>query len=315
MSQFGHSHYGYLDSNCYNPICCPPPGCPCHMGVPGPTGPIGTTGSTGVTGPTGPAGPTGPIGNTGATGPIGPTGVTGSTGPTGPTGPTGDIGPIGPAGPTGSTGATGASGSTGPIGPAGQTGSTGPTGPTGPTGATGAAGAIGLTGSTGPTGITGPTGPTGAEGVAGPTGPTGPAGSDAEVPDDVFASFFAFQQPFTVGNLISLFSSVTDPTGNITQPDAQHINLAAGYYLISYAVSALFSSPNYMQIAPSYNGSPHLDTGIYFATTSSGSSANGSAHFILRAPTATSFTLTYSGSGNATDGQVNLTILKLRRAL
>ena len=54
-------------------------------------------------------------------------------------------------------------------------------------------------------------------------------------------------------------------------------------------------------------------SGVYFATTATGSSAVGSAHFILPAPSATTFSLTYSGSVPAQNGEVNLTFLRLRR--
>lgn len=95
--------------------------------------------------------------------------------------------------------------------------------------------------------------------------------------------------------------------------DLEHISLAAGYYLVSYKVSALFRTANYMQITPTYNGTAHLETGIYFATSTNGSSAAGSACLILYAPTPTEFSLTYTGSGDAVDGEINLTIVKLRR--
>ena len=266
----------------------------CCIGPTGATGPTGPMGATGSLGPTGPTGPTGATGSPGPTGPTGPSGATGSPGPTGPTGPSGATGSPGPTGPTGPSGATGSLGPTGPTGPSGATGSLGPTGPTGPTGATGALG---------------PTGPTG------PTGATGSTGSAGEVPDDVFASFSVFQLPLTVGSLITLFPEISDPTGTIVATDTEHITLAPGYYLVSYKVSAIFRTANYMQITPSYNGSAHLDTGIYFATSTSGSSACGSTPFIIRVPSETVFTLTYSGSGNAADGQVNLTFLRLRRPL
>ena len=42
------------------------------------------------------------------------------------------------------------------------------------------------------------------------------------------------------------------------------------------------------------------------------SSACGSAHFILEAPTPTDFTLTYSGPLDARDGTLTLTFFKLR---
>ena len=69
-----------------------------------------------------------------------------------------------------------------------------------------------------------------------------------------------------------------------------------------------------MQVTPFYNGTSHLETGIYFATGSSGS-ACGSAFIILKASEPTTFFLTYSGSANGRDGEINMTILKLRRDL
>lgn len=131
----------------------------------------------------------------------------------------------------------------------------------------------------------------------------------------MFASFLNTQYPLVQGSIITLLPGVIDRSGNITSTDLQRINLTPGYYLISYKVSAVFREANYMQVTPFYNGTSHLETGIYFATSAAGSSACGSAHLILRAPTATQFYLTYNGSANATDGEINLTILKLRRPL
>ena len=237
-------------------------------------------------------GPTGPTGATGPQGPEGPQGPAGAQGPEGPQGPAGEQGPEGPQGPAG------AQGPEGPQGPAGEQGPEGPQGP---------AGAQGPEGPQGPTGATGPQGPTGA---TGPEGPQGPAGT---APEQSFASFINTQYPLTQNSLIDVFPDVTDSTGNIVQTDLQHISLAPGYYLVSYKVSAIFPSPNYMQVTPSYNGTSHLETGIYFATSTNGSSAAGSAFFIIRAPAATVFSLNYSGSSDARDGEINLTFLKLNR--
>lgn len=154
-------------------------------------------------------------------------------------------------------------------------------------------------------------GPTGAAGVTGPTGATGPTGT---VPDDSFASFINVQSPFTIGSLITLFPDVTDPTGNIVGEDNQRVTLQPGFYLVSYSVSCLFRTANYMQVTPYYNGGAHLETGAYFATSTNGSSACGSSHFILYAPSQTVFTLSYSGSSDAIEGEVTLTFLKLRRS-
>ena len=258
-------------------------------GLAGPTGPIGPTGPAGATGPTG---PTGPAGSRGRMGADGHDGLTGATGPTGPTGPMGLIGATGPTGPAGITGLTGA---TGPTGPAGITGLTGATGPTGPMGLIGA---------------TGPTGPTGPMGLIGATGPTGPAGT---IPEGSFATYLNTQYILIDNSLIDTFPSITDSTGNITQENTKVIILKPGYYFIYYKVSALFRTPGYMQITPSYNGSPHIETGAYFATNTNGSSALGVEGFIIYVPSETSFTLSYSGSTNATDGEVDITIIKLNR--
>lgn len=115
--------------------------------------------------------------------------------------------------------------------------------------------------------------------------------------------------------LLELAPDVTDPTGNITQTDFQRIALEPGYYLVSYKVSALFQSPNYLQVTPFYNGVAHLEFGVYFATTASGSSACGSGFFIIPAAAPTVLTFQYSGSADARDGETNVTIVKLRRPL
>ena len=258
-------------------------------GLAGPTGPIGPTGPAGATGPTG---ATGPAGSRGRMGADGHDGLTGATGPTGPTGPMGLIG------------------ATGPTGPAGITGLTGPTGPTGPMGLIGATGPTGPAGITGGIGATGPTGPTGPMGLIGATGPTGPAGT---IPEGSFATYLNTQYILIDNSLIDTFPSITDSTGNITQENTKVIILKPGYYFIYYKVSALFRTPGYMQITPSYNGSPHIETGAYFATNTNGSSALGVEGFIIYVPSETSFTLSYSGSTNATDGEVDITIIKLNR--
>ena len=221
-----------------------------------------------------------------------------SSEPTGLAGPTGPIGPTGPAGATGPTGATGPAGSRGRMGADGHDGLTGATGPTGPTGPMGLIGA------------TGPTGPTGPMGLIGATGPTGPAGT---IPEGSFATYLNTQYILIDNSLIDTFPSITDSTGNITQENTKVIILKPGYYFIYYKVSALFRTPGYMQITPSYNGSPHIETGAYFATNTNGSSALGVEGFIIYVPSETSFTLSYSGSTNATDGEVDITIIKLNR--
>ncbi len=226
----------------------------------------------------------------------------GPPGPPGAPGPKGDTGPQGPPGergPTGAAGSTGPQGPEGPPGPAGNTGAQGITGPTGPTGAPG------MPGPTGPQGVQGPAGPTG------PTGATGVTGPPGEIPPDSAAFFYNYQALFTPGQAIDFFPGVEDRTGAIAQQSASVLSLQAGAYLVSYRISATLSQPGYLQVTPSYNGTPHLETGVYFATTANGSSAGGSAHFILQAVAPTTFSLTYSGSAAGPNGEVNVTFLRL----
>ena len=226
----------------------------------------------------------------------------GPPGPPGAPGPKGDTGPQGPPGergPTGAAGSTGPQGPEGPPGPAGNTGAQGITGPTGPTGAPG------MPGPTGPQGVQGPAGPTG------PTGATGVTGPPGETLPDSAAFFYNYQALFTPGQAIDFFPGVEDSTGAIAQQSASVLSLQAGAYLVSYRISATLSQPGYLQVTPSYNGTPHLETGVYFATTANGSSAGGSAHFILQAAAPTTFSLTYSGSAAGSNGEVNVTFLRL----
>lgn len=113
--------------------------------------------------------------------------------------------------------------------------------------------------------------------------------------------------------MIILYPSVTDTTGNISENGYTQITLTSGYYLVSYSASGVLRNAGYMQVTPFYNGSAHLETGVYSATNIDGSSVSGSAHFILEAPADTVFSLTYSGPLEVRDGAVTITFLKLNR--
>ena len=76
---------------------------------------------------------------------------------------------------------------------------------------------------------------------------------------------------------------VADITDNIVLTDSTHITLQPGFYSIFYEVSVLYSGTTYMQITPSYNGSSHIEYGIYFMTGPDRSSAFGSVSFIIEA--------------------------------
>ena len=330
-----------------------PAGLPGNTGPAGPQGNTGPTGATGPTGPAGPPGPAGMPGPTGPQGIQGIQGIPGAPGATGPTGPAGNTGPAGvqgfagPPGPTGPQGIPGIQGIPGPAGERGPAGDTGAMGMAGPTGATGPMGMPGPTGADGVTGATGMPGPTGATGVTGATGPlpvvavgttitgepgtpakveafeipqgvrldfTVPRGADGMVPDEVFASFVNYMARFENTDLIQFSTAVSDPTGQISQPDYSHISLEPGFYFISYHVSALLNDASFMQISPYYSGAAHLEYGIYFMTGTAKTSAAGAKAFIINVPAATRFSLTFNSGTVGTEGEVVITVIKLRRA-
>ena len=70
-----------------------------------------------------------------------------------------------------------------------------------------------------------------------------------------------------------------------------------------------------MQVTPFYNGSAHLEYGIYFMTGAGRSSAFGSVSFLVVVPTETSFTLTFNSPARATECTLTMVIFKLRRDL
>ena len=151
----------------------------------------------------------------------------------------------------------------------------------------------------------------GSPGANGAAGPTGPAGTP---PPDAFAFFATCAIPFADASLIPYGQVVADPTGQITFPDATHIALAPGDYLISYHVSALLRTPGYMQVTPYYNGSSHIEFGIYFKTTGNVASAYGSNSIIVTVPEATRFSLTYNSPVTSTEGTATVTVLRLNRS-
>ena len=55
----------------------------------------------------------------------------------------------------------------------------------------------------------------------------------------------------------------------------------------------------------------NIGVGVYFATAANGSSACGSSSFFVAAPSDTTFSLQYSGSAAARDGQLTLTFLRV----
>lgn len=137
-----------------------------------------------------------------------------------------------------------------------------------------------------------------------------PQGESAET---AFASFLIFEVKFVNGQNIPLIAATNDTTGNIVLEDNTDIVLEPGYYYISFSVSTILDNAGYMQITPSYNGTSHLETGIYFKTNTDLSSAYGSNSIIIYVPSKTSFTLTYNSNSENRSGAATVSVIKLNR--
>lgn len=135
-----------------------------------------------------------------------------------------------------------------------------------------------------------------------------------ECTDTAFASFVIFEVRFVNGQPIPLITATDDTTGNISLEDNTNIVLEQGYYYISFSVSTVLDNAGYMQITPSYNGTSHLETGIYFRTGTDLSSAYGSNSIIIYVPSKTSFTLTYNSNSENRSGAAAVSVIKLNRA-
>ncbi len=148
-------------------------------------------------------------------------------------------------------------------------------------------------------------------GPQGPQGEPGPQGPQGESSKDIFASFFIFERRFENSQLIPLITGTEDTTGNITLINDTQIKLNPGYYYISYSVSAILEEAGYMQITPSYNGSPYLPYGIYFKTGTVSSSAYGSNSMIIYVPSQTTFSLTFNSNVGNRSGAATVSVIKL----
>ena len=108
-------------------------------------------------------------------------------------------------------------------------------------------------------------------------------------------------------------TSLADPTGQIVLSDLTHIDLAPGFYLITYHVSCILGTPGYMQITPYYSGNSHIEYGIYFRTAANYTTAFGSNSIIIDVPEQTRFSLTFNSAVTNTEGTATIAVVKLNR--
>lgn len=159
----------------------------------------------------------------------------------------------------------------------------------------------------------GPQGPQGEPGPQGPQGEPGPQGPQGEPAEDCFASFFVFERRFESGQPIPLLTGTADPTGNISLANGTRIELAPGYYCISFSVSAILEEAGYMQVTPAYNRTSNLLYGIYFKTGAALSSAYGSSSAIIHVSEPTGFSLTYNSNVADRSGAATVSVIRLTR--
>ncbi|GAA6510858.1 hypothetical protein K360107B91_40260 [Enterocloster bolteae] len=129
----------------------------------------------------------------------------------------------------------------------------------------------------------------------------------------MFASFITFAGVWNNAQRIPVGVGVADTTGNIVLTDSTCITLAPGYYCISYQVSSMLADAGYMQITPVYNGSSHIEYGIYFWTANARSSAFGASSLIVEVPQTTTLYLYFNSNTRAQEGTVTMVIFKLNR--
>lgn len=124
-----------------------------------------------------------------------------------------------------------------------------------------------------------------------------------------------FADQWNNGQRIPVGVMVSDTTEHIVLTDSTRISLAPGYYYISYQISYILSDVGYMQITPAYNGTSHIEYGIYFWVATAGSSAVGSSSFIVEVPQTTTLSLYYNSNTRGREGTVTMVIFKLNRSV
>lgn len=210
----------------------------------------------------------------------------------GPKGERGDMGPMGPRGERGDIGPMGPRGEPGPPGCPGERGETGPQGVTGPQG---------------PQGATGPQGPRGEPGARGPAGPPGyPQNS-------IFASFTG-QELVVPGNAsLPLRLEISDVTQNIVLGNHCSIALAAGYYIISYYISAAIKRHGSIRLTPVWNDCRQTLYSAYAEASKRRELLVLSRYFIVEIPAGTTLFFEWHSSAGAAKINMNLSIQKLCR--
>lgn len=216
-------------------------------------------------------------------------------------------------GPPGDPGPQGPKGDPGPQGPKGEQGEIGPQGPRGNPGPQGAAGERG---EPGPQGVTGPQGPPGATGPQGPQGdpgPRGPAGPPGYPQYNIFATFSGQDSTLPDNARFPLKTDIPDTTRNISLCGSDSIELAPGYYVFCYHISAATKRHGFIKLTPVFQDCPQTAYAAYAETARRRETLAVSRYFIAEIQDASTLYFTWESSAEASLINMNMSIQKLYR--
>lgn len=189
-------------------------------------------------------------------------------------------------------------------------------GPQGPRGEPGPPGCPGERGETGPQGVTGPQGPQGETGPMGPKGETGergPQGPPGYPQNTIFASFSGQDLVMPVNASLPLEIELPDTSQNISLGSGCCIELAQGYYAISYYLSAVLKRHGFIKLTPVLNNCELTVFTSCAETVKRREMVSISRYFIMEVPIASTLLFAWVSSAGEAKVNMNLSIEKLCR--
>lgn len=189
-------------------------------------------------------------------------------------------------------------------------------GPMGPRGEQGPPGCPGERGEIGPQGVTGPQGPQGATGPMGPRGeqgPRGPAGPPGYPQNSIFASFSGRDLSMSESDNLPLEIEIPDITSNISLNNSYSVSLTAGYYCVSYYVSAMVKRHEFIKLIPIMNEYERPEYAAYAEAAKRKELLVLSRHFIIEIPCDSILLFAWHSSVCVSEISMNMSIEKLCR--
>ena len=192
----------------------------------------------------------------------------------------------------------------------------GETGPMGPRGEPGPPGCPGERGETGPQGVTGPQGPQGATGPMGPRGEPGvrgPAGPPGYPQNSIFATFSGQDLIIPESAGFPLKTEIPDISGNISLCNHCSLDLAPGYYAISYYISAVIKRHGFIKFTPVVNNCKQAGYGACVKASKQKQMPVIWRYFIMEVPVRSTLFFSWLSTAGPARADMYLTIEKLYR--